>query len=105
MEECADVLFRQFRNNGNDNSSIEIRNDLILDFRPHQLVCHNPFSLMCTAVVGEDRLTVTVMVKTIHGFMSAAANIILIISSNHSDDLICAAVQAVMPYKGITHAA
>lgn len=105
MEECKTALFRQLRNYAYDCSSTEIRNDLILYFTNHQLVSDNPFRVMCAAVVRQDHLTVAVMVQTIRGSMCAAANIIIFIACENGNDLLCAAVQAVMPYQGIAQAA
>lgn len=90
---------------GNNRCCHEIRHNIILHFRSHQLTGNNPFCLMRAAIVRNGHLTDTVVMMQSNGIMLAAAIVLIEAARNSGNDLVCSAMLAVMVYKRIPKAA
>jgi len=101
IEAGAGAIFNIVVEYCNNGCCQEVWHNFILHFRPYQISGNDPFCLMRAAVVGDGTFACTVVMMQCNGIVPAAAPCLIGAAGNSGNDLICAAVQAVMSYEGI----
>jgi hypothetical protein len=83
----------------------EVWQNFILYLRTQQFVSHNPFGLMRATIIRDDHLVRAVWMMHYSGSMTAAATVLLTVTSESGNHLVCSAMLAGMTDKGISKAA